>query len=75
MKGLMSIGSIIAQRFGLGELWAGDDGFEGVLRQKLSEMGVPQRPIELTGPRSMTVRQMAEQSGFIRKPRRQRRVK
>lgn len=75
MKGLLSVGEILAHKFGLHDMWPGDDGLEGVMRQKLMEMGVPQRPIELTGPRGMTVRQMAEESGFIKRPRRQRRVK
>ena len=75
MQGLLHIGEKLAQVFGLSGLWAGEDGFEGVLKQKLTEMGVPQKPVPLAGPNSMTTRQMAEASGFIKKPRPQRRVK
>ena len=75
MKGLMSIGQIICDRFGLMELWKGDDGIEGVMRQKLTELGVPKEPISISGPKGMTIRQVAEQSGFIKRPRPQRRVK
>ena len=75
MQGALGVGRWLAERFGLGAMWAGDDGFEGVLKQKLSELGVPQNPIELSGPRALTPRQMAEQSGFIKKARPHRRVK
>ena len=74
MKGALSIGRLLAERFGLGELWEGEDGFEGVARQKLAELGVPEKPLALTGPQaSMTPRQMAEQAGFIKRRRPNRR--
>ena len=56
-------------------LWPGNDGFEGVIRQKLTELGVPEKPIPLAGPGSMTPRQIAEESGFIKRPRPARRLK
>ena len=67
MQGLLHLGQKLASAFGFGEMWEGEDGFEGVMRQKLSELGVPDKPIPLSGPQSMTPRQMAEQSGFIKR--------
>ena len=75
MNGLLHIGEKLAAVFGLTQLWAGSDGFEGVMRQKLSELGVPEKPVLLAGSGAMTPRQMAESSGFIKRPRPQRRVK
>ena len=75
MKGLMSIGQLICDRFGLMELWKGDDGLEGVMQQKLTELGVPKGPVPISGPEGMTIRQVAEQAGFIKRPKAQRRVK
>ena len=75
MQGLLAIGEKLASVFGLTNLWAGEDGFEGVMRQKLTELGVPEKPVPISGPNSMTPRQMAEASGFIKKRRPQRRVK
>jgi hypothetical protein len=75
MQGLLAIGEKLASAFGLSNLWAGEDGFEGVLKQKLTELGVPEKPVPLAGSNAMTPRQMAEASGFIKKPRPQRRVK
>ena len=75
MQGLLAIGQKLAAAFGLANLWEGNDGFEGVMRQKLSELGVPAGPVPLTGADAMTPRQMAEASGFIKRPRAQRRVK
>ena len=73
MQGLLSIGAKLADAFGLGSLWAGDDGFEGVTRQKLRELGVPDKAVPLTGEGGMTPRQMAEESGFIKRARPHRR--
>lgn len=75
MHGLLSIGEKLAAAFGLSEMWAGNDGLEGVMRQKLAEMGVPEQPIPIQGPKNQTIRQIAEDSGFIKRPRPQRRVK
>jgi hypothetical protein len=75
MQGLLSIGEKLAAVFGVSELWAGHDGLEGVMRQKLAELGIPEQPIPISGPRTKTLRQIAEDSGFIKRPRPQRRVK
>ena len=75
MQGLLNIGAKVAAVFGLTHIWAGHDGLEGVMRQKLGEMGIPETPIPLSGPKAMTPRQMAEKSGFIKKPRAHRRVR
>ena len=75
MQGLLAIGEKLASAFGLTNLWAGEDGFEGVMRQKLTELGVPEKPVPISGAGAMTPRQMAEASGFIKRPRPQRRVK
>ena len=75
MQGLLHIGERIAAAFGLSELWTGNDRLEGVMRSKLQQMGIPEAPIPLAGPKSMTIRQMAEESGFIKKARPQRRLK
>jgi len=75
MQGLLSIGQKLAAAFGLTNLWEGHDGFEGVMRQKLTELGVPEKPVPITGANAMTPRQMAEASGFIKRARVQRKVK
>jgi hypothetical protein len=76
MKGLLSIGEKLAAAFGLTQIWAGHDGIEGVMRQKLNEMGIPESSIEISAQEGLTPRQMAEKSGFIKRKRRpQRRVK
>jgi hypothetical protein len=75
MSGALSVGKKLFDAFGLGGLWAGNDGFEGVIRQKLTELGVPEQSIPLAGPGSMTPRQIAEESGFIKRPRAHRRLK
>jgi hypothetical protein len=76
-KGLLAVGKRLADHLGLGQLWEGQNGLEGVIEQKLNEIGVPQKPIDITGPQGLTVRQFAEESGFIkrRKPQRRRRVR
>ena len=74
MQGLLSIGQKLAAAFGLANLWEGHDGFEGVMRQKLTELGVPEQPVPISGANAMTPRQMAEASGFIKRPKVQRRV-
>lgn len=73
MKGALSLGRLLAHRLGLGGLWEGEDGFEGVIRQKLGELGVPKKPLPLMGPEGLTPRQMAEQAGFIKRARPHRR--
>jgi hypothetical protein len=75
MAGCLSVGQKLFDAFGLSGLWAGNDGFEGVIRQKLTELGVPEKSIPLAGPGSMTPRQIAEESGFIKRPRPARRLK
>jgi len=75
MQGLLSIGEKLAHAFGLTQLWAGHDGLEGVMRQKLNEMGIPETPIAISAEGALTPRQMAERSGFIKRPKAQRRVK
>lgn len=75
MQGLLSIGQKLAAAFGLTNIWEGHDGLEGVMRQKLSELGVPEKPVPMGGPRGMTPRQMAEESGFIKRPHPHRRLK
>ena len=75
MRGCLSVGQKLFDAFGLGVWWTGEDGFEGVIRQKLTELGIPDQPIPLSGPDSMTPRQMAEASGFIKKARHHRRLK
>lgn len=73
MQGLLHVGERLASAFGLSEIWKGEDGLEGVMRQKLKEVGVPEHPVPINGPEGMTVRQMAEESGFIKRPRPHRR--
>lgn len=75
MQGLLSIGRKLAEHFGFAHAWPGNDGIEGVMRQKLSELGVPEKAIPLAPSNGLTPRQMAEQSGFIRKARPRRRLK
>jgi hypothetical protein len=75
MHGALSMGKKLFDAFGLSGLWDGNDGFEGVIRQKLSELGVPEQSIPLAGPGSMTPRQIAEESGFIKRPRRRLKAK
>ena len=74
MNGLLNIGRRIVEGLGLAEFWDGDDGLEGVLRDKLRESGVPEKPIALSGQGGMTPRQVAEHAGFIRR-RKLRKVK
>lgn len=75
MQGLLHVGERLAAAFGLSSLWAGNDMLEGVIKTKLSQMGVPETPMPLEGPKAMTIRQMAEESGFIKRSRPQRRLK
>lgn len=74
MQGLLGIGKACAAVLGLDHLWAGEDGFEGVCRQKLMELGVPDKPVPLSGPQAVTPRQMAEASGFIKRSRKRLKV-
>lgn len=75
MHGCLSVAQKLFDAFGVGSLWPGNDGFEGVIRQKLTELGVPEKSIPLAGPGSMTPRQIAEESGFIKRPRRRLKAK
>ena len=75
MHGCLSVGQKLFDAFGLGAWWVGEDNFEGVIRDKLRQLGVPDQPIPLSGPQSMTPRQMAEESGFLKKARPHRRLK
>jgi hypothetical protein len=70
MQGLLHIGEILAERFGLGEFWHGDEGIKAVACAKLQDMGVPVEAVPLTGPKAMTPLAMAEHAGFIKKRKR-----
>lgn len=72
LKGALSVAQLVANRLGLGELWHGEDGIEGVITDKLRELGVPHKPVPLTGPQGLTVRKFAEEGGFIRRKRNRR---
>jgi hypothetical protein len=67
MAGLLHIGEILAERFGLGEFWHGDEGIKAVAVAKLQECGVPLEAVPLTGPQAMTPLRFAEHSGFIKR--------
>lgn len=61
----------IEQRTGV-RIWDGEDGLSGVLQDKVRELKIPNRPIDLQQP--VSVRALAEEAGFIRR-RRERRLK
>ena len=69
MKGLLNLGEIIAKRFGLMNIWGGEEGLSAVAREKLREVGVPEKSVTLVDEK-MTPRQMAERVGFIKKRKR-----
>jgi hypothetical protein len=74
--GLIRVAERLVSALGLQHLWEGPDGLEAVVSDKLQEMKVPAKPIQLTGEGSvLTPRAVAEQAGFIRKKRNVRRVK
>jgi hypothetical protein len=73
MQGLLSLADRLAANLGLGAWWHGEEGLREVVGIKLQEVGVPDKPIPLTGAQAMTPRQMAEHAGFIRKRKRIRR--
>jgi hypothetical protein len=64
VQGVLRLGEELARRLGLMHFWEGDEGLRGVVKAKLSEMGVPQDGVELTP------RELAEHSGFIKKRKR-----
>ena len=78
LNGLMAIGDKLAAlfeaKFGV-KLWHGDEGLRGVIQQKLTELGVPEKPIQLTGSPEITPRAFAKHVGFIRRKKPLRRVK
>jgi len=78
LNGLMAVADAVAsafeRRFNV-RLWHGDEGLRGVIQQKLTEMGVPEKPIQLTGSPDITPRAFAEHIGFIRRKKTLRRVK
>lgn len=70
MAGLLSLGSRLAHAAGLGNLWDGPEGLGEVAREKLVEWGVPDRPIQITGPgSSVTPRSLAEHAGIVKRRR------
>lgn len=69
MEGFLGLARRAASQLGLSQMWPGPDGLEGVVRQKLSECGIPAGPVPL---KALTPRQMAEAAGFIKKNRRKR---
>lgn len=69
MQGILNVGEIIARRFGLMRIFAGEEGLGSVIREKLKDMGVPDKPVTLVDA-DMTPRQMAERVGFIKKRKR-----
>lgn len=69
MQGLLSLADRLAFGLGLGQWWHGPEGLREVVKVKLQETGVPVEPIPLTAGRSMTPRELAEHSGFIKKRR------
>ncbi len=75
-KGLMALAErlvrIAERRYGV-ELWDGENGFGGVVEQKLKELKVPEKPIQLG--QVLTPRQLAEQTGFVKRKRSARRLK
>jgi hypothetical protein len=55
------------------QLWDGEDGVGSVVQQKLKELRVPEKPIQLG--RVVTPRQLAEEVGFVKRKRAARRLK
>jgi hypothetical protein len=76
MAGLLGIARNLAESFGLSSIWEGENNLEGVVRDKLAQLGIPQQPIQLlqAGGPGLTPRQMAERAGIIGR-RHRRRVK
>ena len=70
MHGLLKLGEQIARHFGLSNIWDGEEGLGAVAREKLREIGVPEKPVPLTGEKALTPRQMAERVGFIKRRKR-----
>ena len=56
------------------QMWHGSEGLRGVIEQKLVEVGVPEQPIPIVSNPALTPRAVAEQTGFIRRKKRMRRV-
>jgi hypothetical protein len=75
-RGLMALAERLARlaerRYGV-QLWDGEEGLGSVVEQKLKELKVPEKPIQIG--QVLTPRQLAEQTGFIRKKRTARRIK
>jgi hypothetical protein len=75
-RGLMALAERLARlaerRYGV-QLWDGEEGLGSVVEQKLKELKVPEKPIQLG--QVLTPRQLAEQTGFIKRKRSARRIK
>jgi hypothetical protein len=72
MQGFLSLADRAAQAIGLkGQgWWDGDEGLRVVIERKLSDMGVPDQSIPLTGEEGVSPLRMAEHAGFIKKRKR-----
>ncbi len=62
-KGLMSIGESLANRFGLGALWGGEEGLGAVVARKLDDAGVPRQV-------AITPLAVAESAGIVKQSKR-----
>lgn len=73
VHGLMALGRKLAAHLGIEDIWHGEDGIEGVMRQKLKELKVPEKVS--VKAQDVSVRGIAENAGFIKRPRAHRRLK
>lgn len=62
---------VVEQKTGL-SIWDGEDGLSGVMQDKMRELKVPTKPLNMDG--GVSVRTLAEQIGFLQK-RRERRLR
>lgn len=67
LDGFVGIARKVAAGLGLAQMWPGPDGLESVVREKLSELRVPES-VSI----ALTPRQMAEAAGLIKNNRRRR---
>ena len=68
-KGLLAVGRKLAERFGMVDLWDGDEGLGAVAGELLKSAGLSDKPVSLVAP---TPLKMAENIGVVkarRKPR------
>ena len=70
MQGLLSIADRAAHMARVGEWWDGEDGLRAVIETKLREMGIPDKPVPLSGEGAVTPRDLAEHAGFIKRRKR-----